>query len=36
MWDGFLIIKGIIDLCDVVKVLDVGVDVIIVLNYGGW
>ncbi|QTN35027.1 alpha-hydroxy acid oxidase [Cognatishimia activa] len=35
MWDGPLIIKGIIDPRDAVKALDVGADAIIVSNHGG-
>ena len=35
MWDGPLIIKGIMDARDAAKALDVGVDAIIVSNHGG-
>jgi L-lactate dehydrogenase (cytochrome) len=35
MWDGPLIIKGIIDPRDAIKALDVGADAIIVSNHGG-
>lgn len=35
MWDGPLIIKGIIDPRDALKALDVGADAIIVSNHGG-
>ena len=35
MWEGPLIIKGIIDPRDAVKALDVGADAIIVSNHGG-
>ena len=35
MWDGPLIIKGIIDPRDAIKALDVGADAIVVSNHGG-
>ncbi|UXX85029.1 alpha-hydroxy acid oxidase [Roseovarius pelagicus] len=35
MWDGPLIIKGIIDPCDALEALNVGADAIIVSNHGG-
>lgn len=35
MWDGPLVIKGILDPRDAIKALDVGADAIIVSNHGG-
>lgn len=35
-WDGFVILKGIFYLEDVFKVVEIGLDGIVVFNYGVW